>query len=177
MSIKFSSTFLIWVAAAVLFTLTAVGGHGFAGTWTTLSPGAALSDAMTSVPSTVAAAGPLTVRQVDNRPMADKLNGVVAALQAGNIDQLSRYFDAYVDLTLPERHIGSYSRSQAKMVLGDFFETYKVKGFNIQVKGEGGSTGYCIGTLQTTGGNFRTSLFVREEGDQSMIKELDLSSH
>lgn len=174
MSIKFSSTFLIWVAAAVLYTLTAVGGHGFTTTWTALSPGSSLSGAVSALPT---GAGPIpepASRMADTR---DKFTGVVTALQAGNVDELSRYFDAYVDLTLPDKRLGSYSKIQAKMVLRDFFETNKVKGFVIQSKGEGGTNAYCIGTLQTSGGNFRACLFVRQEGDQPLIKEIDFSAH
>jgi|GEM_PF-520479 hypothetical protein len=172
MSIKISTTFLIWVAAAVLFTLTAVGGHGFAGTWIALSPEASLPNAV----STSLDSGPIAPVHARPPVVTDKLSAVVTAFQAGNVEELSRYFDTYVDLTLPDKRVGSCSRSQAKMVLRDFFETYKVKSFNIQVKGEGESTGYCIGTLQTASGNFRTTLFVRQEGEQSLLKEINMTA-
>ena len=147
---KASRTFLIWGAAAVLLTFTAVGGRralvltGFGPQTTTLSS-------------------------------PNQLGGVVSALQAGNAEALARYFDSYVELTLPDRHVGSCSKSQAKMVLRDFFDTYKVKGFDVQVKGGSQNPGYCLGTLQTTGGNFRTTLFIREEGEQTLIKEIALA--
>ena len=142
-------TFLVWGAAAVLLTFTAVGGRR-AQVLTTLQPQAGLSS-------------------------PNQMGGVVSALQAGNAEELARYFDSYVDLTLPDRRVGSCSKSQAKMVLRDFFDTYKVKGFNVQVRGGGQNPGYCMGTLQTAGGNFRTTLFIREEGEQPLIKEIALA--
>ena len=151
MSAKLSRTFLIWGAAAILITFTAAGAHrGFP----TLD-----SDAPAAAPS------------------ADRLGGVVSALQTGNAEGLSQYFDSYVDLTLPDKRVGSCSKSQAKMVLRDFFDTYKVRGFNIQSKGEGANPGYCTGTLRTNGGDFRTTLFIRQEGEQTFIKEVSLAAH
>lgn len=152
MSAKLSRTFLIWGAAAILITFTAAGArHGF--------PGLGLGGGSRATLSS-----------------PDRLGGVVNALQAGNAEELSRYFDAYVDLALPDKRVGSYSKSQAKMVLRDFFDTYKVKGFNVQVTGRGENPSYCIGTLQTKGGDFRTSLFIRQEGDQTLIKEINLAA-
>jgi hypothetical protein len=150
MSAKLSRSFLIWGAAAILITFTAAGARrGF--------------------PSLGWGSAPTVVSP-------DRLGGVVSALQSGNAEELSRYFDSYVDLTLPDKRVGSCSKSQAKMVLRDFFDTYKVKGFNIQVKGESENPSYCIGTLQTKGGDFRTTLFIRQEGDQTLIKEINLAA-
>ncbi|TDX00102.1 DUF4783 domain-containing protein [Dinghuibacter silviterrae] len=149
-SAKLSRSFLVWGAAAILITFTAAGAHrGFP------------------------ALGGSSPAVVDS---PDRLGGVVNALQSGNAEELSRYFDSYVDLTLPDKRVGSYSKSQAKMVLRDFFDTYKVKGFNVQVKGETENPSYCIGTLQTRGGDFRTTLFIRQEGEQTLIKEINLAA-
>jgi len=149
---KLSRTFLIWGAAAILITFTAAGAHrGFF-----LSP----------------------VTETVSRPeAADRLTPVVSALQTGNAEALSHYFDSYVDLTLPDKPVGSCSKSQARMVLRDFFETYKVKGFQVQnAAGNKDNPGYCVGTLQTLGGNFRTSLFIRQDGETPVIKEIALAT-
>jgi hypothetical protein len=149
-SAKLSRTFLIWGSAAILVTFTAAGAHrGF------------------PVPGGDVAA---------SSSNADRLGGVVSALQSGNAEGLSQYFDSYVELTLPDKRVGSCSKSQAKMVLRDFFDTYKVKGFNIQSKGDGANPGYCMGTLRTNGGDFRTALFIRQEGEQTLIKEINLAA-
>jgi len=120
-------------------------------------------------------------RPIDRRALvsaapADRLVDVVNALKAGNAEQLSKYFDSYIDLTLPDKRVISYSRSQAKMVLGAFFDTYRVKSFNMQTRGGGDKDNYCIGTLQTSGGSFRTMLFIKQEGNLPMIKEINLTS-
>jgi hypothetical protein len=150
-STKLSRTFLIWGAAAVLITFTAAGAHrGF------LSP---VTEPVSTPP-----------------PTADRLGPVVSALQTGNAEALSHYFDAYVDLTLPDKPVGSCSKSQARMVLRDFFDTYRVKGFLVQNAVIKDNPGYCIGTLQTYGGNFRTSLFIRQDGETPVIKEIALAT-
>jgi len=149
-SAKTSKTFLIWGAAAVLLTFTVAGGHrGFAG-------------ASADIPAAVSS--------------ADKLGPLVNALRTGNAEELSRYFDSYVDLTLPDRRVGSCSKSQAKMVLRDFFDTYRVKGFYMEGKANATNSGYCTGTLRTFGGNFPTTLFIRQEGEQALIKEINLAT-
>lgn len=106
---------------------------------------------------------------------SDKLVEVINALKTGNAEQLSKYFDSYVDLTLPDKKAVSYSKRQAMMVLGDFFSTNPVRGFVIQTLGDGETANYCIGTLQTTGGAFQATLFIRKEGAGTLIKEIDLS--
>jgi hypothetical protein len=149
-SAKTSKSFLIWGAAALLLTFTVAGGHrGFFG-------------ASADIPPVVSS--------------ADKLQPVVNALQTGNAEELSRYFDSYVELTLPDRQVGSCSKSQAKMVLRDFFDTYRVKGFYMQAKVNAINPGYCTGTLRTSAGNFPTTLFIRQEGEQALIKEISLAA-
>jgi hypothetical protein len=104
-----------------------------------------------------------------------KLVEVISALKSGNAEQLSKYFDSYVDLTLPDKRVESYSKRQATMVLSDFFETYKVRNFAMETQGDGETTNYCVGTLQTAGGIFHTTLFIRKGGDHPMIKEINLA--
>jgi hypothetical protein len=106
---------------------------------------------------------------------SDKLAEVVNALKSGNAEQLSKYFDSYVDLTLPDKRVESYSKRQATMVLSDFFETNKVKSFSMQTLGNGETNNYCVGTLRTAGGIFQATLFIRKEGDHPMIKEINLA--
>lgn len=96
---------------------------------------------------------------------------VINALKSGNAEQLAKYFDTYVDITLPDKKGSSYSKSQAMMVMRDFFGTYKVKSFEVQFQG-GEKSNYFVGTLQTGNGNFRTTVFVQQKGDKSLVKEI-----
>jgi hypothetical protein len=105
----------------------------------------------------------------------DRLTEVINALKSGNAEQLSKYFGSYVDVTLPDKKVVCYSKKQAVMVLSDFFETYKVKNFSMQTRGDGETAKYCTGTLQTAGGIFQTTMFIRKDGDLPMIKEINLA--
>lgn len=93
-------------------------------------------------------------------------------MRSGNANQLSRYFDTRVDISLPGKS-DNYSKSQAEMILKDFFANNKVKNFQIKHRGENkdGSL-FCVGTLQTTNGNFRTKFFMKQKGEQQVVQEM-----
>lgn len=100
------------------------------------------------------------------------IDDVVSAMRSGNANQLSRYFDTRVDISLPGKS-DNYSKSQAEMILKDFFANNKVKNFQIKHRGENkdGSL-FCVGTLQTSNGNFRTKFFMKQKGEQQVVQEM-----
>ena len=96
---------------------------------------------------------------------------VIAAIKAGNSSSLARYFDATVEVTLPDKN-STYSKSQAEMILKDFFNQNKVKDFKVLHQGEKGGSQYCIGTLETSSGNYRTTLFMKNKGEKQSLQEI-----
>ena len=103
------------------------------------------------------------------------LDAVIGALRAGNAAAMAKFFDQTVEISLPESS-NSYSKSQAELVLRDFFSTHPVKGFEIIHKGEKAGSNYCIGTLQTKTGNYRTTVFMKQKGDGQVIQELRIEN-
>jgi hypothetical protein len=101
----------------------------------------------------------------------DNMDVVVTAIRSGNVTQLSSFFDVRVDITLPDKS-DTYSRTQAEMVIGDFFNTNVVQNFKITQQGESGGTFFCAGILQTRSGNYRTTLFFRQKGDKHFLQEI-----
>ena len=99
------------------------------------------------------------------------IDEVVAAMRSGSATQLSKYFDTRVDLSLPGKS-DNYSKSQAEMILKDFFANNTVKNFVVKHKGEQNGSQFCIGLLQTKNGNFRTKFFMKQKGDQQVVQEL-----
>lgn len=99
------------------------------------------------------------------------IEDIVSALKTGNASIVARYFDNTVEITLPEKS-NSYSKSQAEMILKDFFNNNPVKGFDIIHKGENAGSQYCIGTLFTRSGNYRTTVFMKLKGDKQMLQEI-----
>ena len=100
------------------------------------------------------------------------IDDVVTAMRTGDANQLSLYFDSRVDISLPGKS-DNYSKSQAEMIMKDFFSANKVKNFQIKHRGENkdGSL-FCVGTLQTATSNFRTKFFMKQKGEQQVVQEM-----
>ncbi len=73
---------------------------------------------------------------------------VVSAIKNGNASQLSKYFDNTVEITVTDKS-NTYSKSQAELVLKDFFNNNIVKNFDIVHKGDNTGAQFIIGTLNT----------------------------
>jgi hypothetical protein len=105
----------------------------------------------------------------------DNMDAVVTAIRSGNVTQLSPFFDVRVDISLPDK-TDTYSKTQAEMVIGDFFTNNEVQNFRITQQGESGGTFFCAGLLQTRAGNFRTTLFFKHKGDKHLLQEIRFQS-
>ncbi len=96
---------------------------------------------------------------------------VIKAIKNGDAAEISKYFDNTVEITLPDKS-NSYSKSQAELVLRDFFNTNVVKDFEVLHKGDNAGSQFCIGTLQTKNGIFRTTIFLKQKGEKQVLQEL-----
>jgi hypothetical protein len=104
----------------------------------------------------------------------NSIDEVIGALRAGNSAQLSAYFDDNVELTLPDKS-DSYSKAQAQLIIKDFFGNNGVRGFELKHKGDSPGGQFCIGTLQTSAGNFRTNVFMKTKNGREVVKEIRFS--
>ena len=103
------------------------------------------------------------------------IDDVIGALRAGSSTELSKFFDENVEVTLPDKS-DSYSKAQALLIVKDFFGNNGVKGFDLKHKGDSPGGHFCIGTLQTNAGNFRTSVFMKVKNGKEVIKEIKFQS-
>jgi Domain of unknown function (DUF4783) len=103
------------------------------------------------------------------------IDEVIGALRSGNSTQLSVLFDENVELTLPDKS-DSYSKAQAQLIVKDFFGNNGVKGFELKHKGDSPGGHFCIGTLQTSAGNFRTNVFMKIKNGKEVVKEIRFQS-
>jgi hypothetical protein len=103
------------------------------------------------------------------------IDEVIGALRSGNSAELSKYFDDDVELTLPDKS-DNYSKAQAQLIVRDFFSNNGVTGFDLKHKGDSPGGHFCIGTLQTSAGNFRTNVFMKEKKGKEVIKEIRFQS-
>ena len=99
------------------------------------------------------------------------IDDVVAAMKTGNVAPITKFFDNTVEIAMPEKS-NSYSKSQAEMVLKDFFSTNVVRSFAVIHKGENAGSQYCIGTLVTKSGSFRTTIFMKLKADKQVLQEI-----
>jgi Domain of unknown function (DUF4783) len=99
------------------------------------------------------------------------IDEVVNGLKNGDAVQIARYFDNTVEITMPDKS-NNYSKNQAEIVLKDFFTTNGVKTFEVIHKGENAGSQYCIGTLVTKNGSFRTTVFMKQKSDKQLLQEI-----
>jgi Domain of unknown function (DUF4783) len=104
-------------------------------------------------------------------PTTANVNDVVSALKVGDANRISKYFDNLVEISLNDRS-HSYSRSQAELVVRDFFTNNDVTNFEVMYKGNVTDGEYCMGKLTTRHGQYRTSFSLKNRGDQKLIQEI-----
>ncbi|MGC4035717.1 MAG: DUF4783 domain-containing protein [Chitinophagaceae bacterium] len=100
---------------------------------------------------------------------------VIGALKSGSATELSKYIEDNVEITLPDKS-DNYSKAQAGLVLKDFFSNSGVKNFDVKHKGDGPSGQFCVGTLVTKNGNYRTNIFMKLKGSKQIMKEIRFQS-
>jgi hypothetical protein len=100
------------------------------------------------------------------------IDDVASAMRSGNAADIAKFFDTRVDLTFPDKS-SNYSKSQAEMILKDFFSTNQVKGFVVKHKGENkDGSQFCIGVLQTKVRDYRARFYLKKKGDQQYLQEI-----
>jgi hypothetical protein len=101
-----------------------------------------------------------------------ELDDIIAALRSGDAAQLAKYFDSRVDISLPGKS-DNYSRTQAQMIIKDFFSIHTVRAFQIKHTGDNkDGSKYCTGILQTKNGNYRVTLFMKQKGDKQLLQQI-----
>jgi hypothetical protein len=101
------------------------------------------------------------------------IDDVIGSLRAGDVSGLARYFDNYIDITLPDKS-SNYSKSQGQLILKDFFSGNEVKGFELKHKGNNDNREYAIGTLQTKNGNYRTTVYMKMKSNKQVIQDIQI---
>ena len=102
------------------------------------------------------------------------IDDVISAMKSGNASGVTKYFDSYVDITMPDKS-SNYSKSQGELILKDFFSNTGVKNFDVKHKGNNDNGDYCIGTLQTKNGSYRTTVYMRMKGGKQVIQDIRIT--
>ncbi len=99
------------------------------------------------------------------------LTEIINAIRSGKSEAVAKYLDTMVEITIPNKS-SSYSKSQAVLVLDEFFQTNTVKSFQVIHKSENEGSQYCIGNLTTEKGVFRTTIYVKQKEGKAVVQEL-----
>jgi hypothetical protein len=99
------------------------------------------------------------------------IDDVISAIKSGNASGVTKYFDSYVDISMPDKS-SNYSKSQGEVILKDFFTNNGIKNFDVKFKGNNDNGDYCIGTLQTRNGSYRATVYMRVKGGKQVIQDI-----
>lgn len=93
-------------------------------------------------------------------------------IRTGEHKQLSEYFTPTVDITLPNNE-NTYSKTQAEMVMKDFFTKEPPESFNIRHRGssDDGSL-YCIGAYKSKKNSYRTYILIVKKEGKHLIQQI-----
>lgn len=103
---------------------------------------------------------------------ADVFDDVVNWLKALNAKEVSKYFNANVDLTINNQE-GVYSKQQAEMMIKNFLAQHPPKNIVVQHRGASAQGAkYAIANYETEQGKFRVYIFMKMAGDQMLVHEM-----
>lgn len=105
--------------------------------------------------------------------MADIFDDISSAFKTGNAREIAKFFNSSVELTIDNKE-NVYSKTQAELVLKEFFANNPVNSFTVMHRGSSKGPLYAIGTLETSNGSYRTYIFVAKMGDKYVIQEIRL---
>jgi hypothetical protein len=104
---------------------------------------------------------------------SDSIDPVVDAIRAGSSSDLAEYFESSISLNIDGQQ-GDYSKSQAEIVLKDFFKKNPPLGFSIVFKSETNSSlSSYIGEYKSAQNQFRVLIKISQQGGNSRIYSLE----
>lgn len=104
---------------------------------------------------------------------SDIITDIEKAIQSGNAANVSKYFNSTLDITVPKNE-GTFSKTQAEMIVKDFFTKNPIKSFTINHKGTSNDgSKYAIGTYTTVSASFRTYFLLKKVDKDFLIQKLE----
>lgn len=97
--------------------------------------------------------------------------GIQTALKSGNSTELAKFFNTNVEMTVINKE-DVYSKSQAEIILKDFFANNSPTDFKMMHKGGKDGAKYAIGNLITSTKTFRVYFLVKSNNKTPYIQQL-----
>lgn len=99
---------------------------------------------------------------------------MVKLFSEGKSEEISAFFNSSLQLTTPGKD-GVYSRSQAKMILADFFSSNAPTQAALKSKGNSDNGAqYIVIDLKTNKESYKVNIFYRGSGNGMRIHELKI---
>lgn len=102
---------------------------------------------------------------------------IAAGIRAGDANEVSKYFNAMVDLIIPGYN-DTYAKNQAGQILKEFFSRNPVKHFKVTKQGssENGSL-YAIGELLSGKIEYRVYFLMQTIDGKNLIQQLKIEDN
>jgi len=99
-------------------------------------------------------------------------SSITEAIKASDASKLASYFNSTIDLELGETE-GSYSKTQAEMMIRDFFKTNPPVSYKVNHEGASSDgSKYIIGTYKTASKRYRLYILIKKQSKQVLIHQL-----
>lgn len=103
---------------------------------------------------------------------AQIVDNISSAVKMGNASELSNYYNSTVEIIIDGAD-KVYTKSQAQMVMNDFFKKNPPKDFEIAHKSKREDSQFLIGDLKTvTDKNYRVIFLLREGSGRTLIHQI-----
>jgi hypothetical protein len=97
---------------------------------------------------------------------------IARLIRNGNSRELARHFNASVQLTLPDDE-GRFSRTQAELIIRNFFSKYPPKSYVINHQGSSSDgSRYYIGVYKSANTTFRSYYLLKQVSEKALIHQL-----
>jgi len=106
----------------------------------------------------------------------DVIKDVVQSIKTTDAKKLAGFFNSTIDLELGDID-GSYSKTQAEIIIRDFFKKSPLKSFTLNHQGssDDGSK-YIIGTYKTTEKEYRVYILLKPQNNKLLIHQLQFEN-
>lgn len=105
-------------------------------------------------------------------PANDVVNDVANAIELMDAKKLAEFFNTTIDLEIGETD-GNYSKTQAEMIVRDFFKNFPLTSFAVNHQGSSNDgSKYLIGTYKTSTQEYRVYVLLKNQDDQLLIHQL-----
>jgi hypothetical protein len=86
----------------------------------------------------------------DDQMFYEISDNIADAIRSGNASALSAYFAPTIQLSVPSKK-GDFSRTQAEIIMQDFFNKYPPSSFSVNSEGKSSGTNYYSLGIYTSG--------------------------